>query len=77
MHDHTESTVAVEEGAAPWPRPWDPSQPIDLGGVEGVTPEQEARAVALVEGSLEELPALAPYLPEIDVLDEIAEAGRG
>lgn len=27
--------------------------------------------------SLEELPALAPYLPEIDVLDEIAERGRG
>ena len=59
VHDHTESTVAVEEGAAPWPRPWDPSQPIDLGGVEGVTPEQEARAVALVEGSLEELPKYA------------------
>ncbi|KRF29816.1 SMC-Scp complex subunit ScpB [Phycicoccus sp. Soil802] len=28
-------------------------------------------------GSLEELPALAPYLPEVDVLDEIAEQGRG
>ncbi|HMM94770.1 SMC-Scp complex subunit ScpB [Phycicoccus sp.] len=27
--------------------------------------------------SLEELPALAPYLPEVDVLDEIAEGGRG
>jgi segregation and condensation protein B len=27
--------------------------------------------------SLDELPALAPYLPEIDVLDEIAEQGRG
>lgn len=27
--------------------------------------------------SLEELPALAPYLPEVDVLDEIAERGRG
>jgi segregation and condensation protein B len=27
-------------------------------------------------GSLDELPALAPYLPEIDVLDEIAEQGR-
>jgi segregation and condensation protein B len=26
---------------------------------------------------LEELPALAPYLPEVDVLDEIAEGGRG
>lgn len=28
-------------------------------------------------GTLDELPALAPYLPEIDVLDEIAEMGRG
>jgi segregation and condensation protein B len=26
--------------------------------------------------SLDDLPALAPYLPEIDVLDEIAEGGR-
>ena len=28
-------------------------------------------------GSIDELPALAPYLPEVDVLDEIAEQGRG
>jgi segregation and condensation protein B len=28
-------------------------------------------------GTLDELPALAPYLPEVDVLDEIAEQGRG
>jgi segregation and condensation protein B len=27
--------------------------------------------------SLDELPALAPYLPEVDVLDEIEERGRG
>lgn len=27
--------------------------------------------------SLDELPALAPYLPEVDLLDEIAEQGRG
>ena len=27
--------------------------------------------------SLDDLPALAPYLPEVDVLDEIAEQGRG
>lgn len=26
---------------------------------------------------IDELPALAPYLPEVDVLDEIAEGGRG
>ena len=27
-------------------------------------------------GSLDDLPALAPYLPEVDVLDELAENGR-
>ncbi|MGL5816964.1 MAG: SMC-Scp complex subunit ScpB [Phycicoccus sp.] len=27
-------------------------------------------------GSLEELPALAPFLPEVDALDEIADGGR-
>jgi len=27
-------------------------------------------------GSLDELPALAPYLPEVDLLDELAEQGR-
>ncbi len=27
--------------------------------------------------SLEDLPALAPYLPEVDILDEIEERGRG
>lgn len=58
-HAHTESTVAVEEGALPWPRPWDPAQPIDVSGVEGVTPDQEARAVELIEGSLAELPKYA------------------
>ena len=26
---------------------------------------------------VDDLPALAPYLPEVDVLDEIAEGGRG
>lgn len=27
-------------------------------------------------GSLDDLPALAPYLPEVDMLDELAEQGR-
>ncbi len=56
-HGHgTETTIAVAEGAAPWPRPWDPAEPIDVSGVEGVTPEQAARATKLIEGSLRELP---------------------
>lgn len=57
--DHPATTVAVEEGAEPWPRKWDPAGPIDVSGVEGVTPQQEARAVALIEGSLDELPKYA------------------
>jgi hypothetical protein len=43
-------------GAPVWPRPWDPTKPIDLSGVTGVSPEQQARAVALVAESLVELP---------------------
>ncbi len=58
-HAHEDEPVEVVAGAAPWPRPWDPTQPIDLSGVEGVSPEQEARAIALVEGSLRELPKYA------------------
>jgi hypothetical protein len=41
------------------PKPYDPTQPVDLGGVEGVTPEQQARAEQLVTASLEKLPKYA------------------
>ncbi|QQS24393.1 MAG: hypothetical protein IPM43_13420 [Actinomycetota bacterium] len=44
---------------AAWPRPWDPAEGIDLSGVPGVTPEQEARAAQLLEDTLRELPAFA------------------
>ncbi|MDQ3107081.1 MAG: hypothetical protein M3Q68_04670, partial [Actinomycetota bacterium] len=45
---HAASTVA--------PVPYDPSKPIDLGGVEGVTPEQQAAAENLVAVTLLRLP---------------------
>ena len=38
------------------PVPYDPSKPIDLGGVEGVTPEQQAAAENLVAVTLLRLP---------------------
>ena len=78
-HDHaTETTVAVEAGAAPWPRPWDPTQPIDLSGVEGVTEEQEARAVELVEGTLRELPRYAEVADAVAAgYISIGDAGTG
>jgi hypothetical protein len=76
--DTTTSTVPVEAGAAPWPRPWDPAGPLDLSGVEGVTPAQEARARALVEGSLRELPKYADPADAIaDGYQSIGDAGTG
>ena len=60
---------------------------VNRGLVEELGTETEGGAVLygttayflqrLGLGSLDDLPALAPYLPEIDVLDEIAEQGRG
>jgi hypothetical protein len=56
-HDHPAEPAAV---ATPgWPRAWDPTKPIDVGGVAGVTPEQEARAKTLIEASMKELPKYA------------------
>ena len=58
-HAHESTVITDESGAVVWPRPWDPAGPIDLAGVPGVTPAQEARAKALVEASLRELPKYA------------------
>jgi hypothetical protein len=58
-HAHSEDSVPVEAGSAPWPRPWDPAEPLDLTGVVGVSDEQMARATKLVEDSLRELPKFA------------------
>ena len=65
-HDH-DSAAAGEESAAGQehaghdaaaiaPTPYDPTKPIDLGGVEGVTPEQQAAAENLIAISLWRLP---------------------
>jgi hypothetical protein len=70
-HDHPVDTVT-------WPRPWDPSQPIDLSGVPGVSIEQEARAVALVEATLRELPKYAdPAAAIADGYASIGDASTG
>ena len=51
--------TAAEPVALAWPRTWDPSQPIDVSGVEGVSIEQELRAITLIEDTLRELPKYA------------------
>jgi hypothetical protein len=43
------------------PKPYDPTQPIDLGGVAGVTPEQQAAAENLVAVTLVRLPQWTDY----------------
>jgi hypothetical protein len=63
---------------ANWPRPWDPTKPIDVSGVAGVTSEQEARARTLIEGSLKELPKYAdPATAVADGYTSIGDAGTG
>ena len=41
------------------PVPYDPTKPIDLGGVPGVTPEQQAQAENLIAITLARLPKFA------------------
>jgi hypothetical protein len=55
-HDQSHSESAVVP-----PKPYDPSLPIDLGGVPGVTPQQQARAENLIAITLADLPRFADY----------------
>ena len=74
----TTGTVATTTAAATWPRPWDPTKPIDVSGVAGVTPEQEARAAKLIEGSLKDLPKYADTAAAVaDGYASIGDAGTG
>lgn len=57
--EHASPTIVDADGEVVWPRPWDPAGPLDLGGVPGVSAEQEARARALVLDSLRALPQYA------------------
>jgi hypothetical protein len=52
-HDHAETAAFTP------PQPYDATLPVDLGGVPGVSAEQQADAEALVEESLEKLPQFA------------------
>lgn len=49
----------AEPASSVAPMPYDPALPIDLGGVEGVTPQEQARAENLLAISLVRLPKFA------------------
>jgi len=57
-HAHLAADEAEEhaEPAVVPPKPYDPALPIDLGGVEGVTPQQQAAAENLLAATILALP---------------------
>jgi hypothetical protein len=80
--DHSPNSVTTPattvDPATMWPRPWDPTQPIDVSGVAGVSAEQQARATALIEDSLRELPRFADTADAIAAgYVSIGDAGTG
>ncbi len=75
---HSHPADPTTTAAATWPRPWDPTKPIDVSGVPGVTPEQEARATKLIEDSLKDLPRYADTAAAVaDGYASIGDAATG
>lgn len=62
-HGHEREAAAdpTEMATAVPAKPFIPGQPIDLGGVEGVTPEQQAEAELVLANALYYLPHWADY----------------
>jgi hypothetical protein len=72
-HEH-----AGHEAATVAPTPYDPSKPIDLSGVEGVTPEQQAAAENLIAITLWRLPRWAdPKVAEAAGFHSIGDGFTG
>lgn len=55
-HSHGDVTAAVEPAAAVPPKAYDPTMPIDLSGVPGVSLQQQARAENLLAITVTRLP---------------------
>lgn len=83
-HDHgAEVADGAEDhadhlAAAVPPTPYDPALPIDLGGVEGVTPQQQAAAENLVSATILGLPQFAdPAVAEAAGFRSIGDGATG
>jgi hypothetical protein len=87
-HAHDEAAAAAPPGAdaghveavdpSTWPRLFDPTQPINFGGVPGVTPEQQSRAETLVASTLRDLPQFADVTKVADLgFASIGDAASG
>lgn len=75
---HDEADHDDHPTAAVAPTPYDPTMPIDLSGVEGVTPQQQAAAENLVAVTLLRLPRFAdPAVAEAHGYHSIGDGGTG
>lgn len=73
-----EAASAAPAASAVAPVPYDPNRPIDLGGVPGVTPEEQARAENLIATTLSHVPKYAdPAVAEADGFRSINDGGTG
>jgi hypothetical protein len=74
---HSHGDAAHANGASV-PHPYDPTKPIDLGGVEGVTPKQQAFAENLVATNVVRLPQWSdPAVAEAAGFRSIGDGGTG
>lgn len=72
------AVASAQPAAAVAPVPYDPKRPIDLGGVEGVSAEQQARAENLIANTLSHLPTYTdPAVAEADGYRSINDGGTG
>ena len=55
IHPHTVTRDQALAAASGWPRPFDPSKPVDFTGIGGVTAEQAARATTLIQSAIRDL----------------------
>jgi hypothetical protein len=77
-HDHGGGASEAAHTSNVPPVPYDPTKPIDLGGVPGVTPEQQARAENLIAITLLRLPQFAdPAVAEARGYFSIGDAATG
>ena len=77
-HDAPGASAESSPHAAAVAKPYDPTKPIDLSGVEGVTPAQQARAENLIAVTLLRLPKYAdPAAAVADGFRSIGDAVTG
>jgi hypothetical protein len=61
IHGHLTTSDQAKAAASGWPRAFNPAVPINLSGIQGFTPEQGQRALALISNAQRNLPAFASY----------------